>query len=233
MSPPPGIVTGPGGVDFDLRQGPFADDPYPILDWLREHRPVCWHRHLEAWLVTRYDDVRAVVGDETRFLPALPPEPQAQRRHFILMNGQEHRQFRRLLAPSFTKAALAQAVEPALPALVRDILDRLPAEDGEIDLVSAVADRVPPAVIRHLTRMDDFDEDRFMADADAFLEYAADPSDPELAASGPDAHRRVVAWLSHVLATHRAERRGGIVTDLLEARVEGRPLAEPELLAFC
>ncbi len=51
---------------FDPHGAPFATDPYPLLDRMREEAPVLWHRRLNAFLLTRYEDVRCALADEDR-----------------------------------------------------------------------------------------------------------------------------------------------------------------------
>jgi cytochrome P450 len=46
--------------DLDLKRPENARDPYPIYAWLRDHDPVHWSESLQAWVVTRYADVREV-----------------------------------------------------------------------------------------------------------------------------------------------------------------------------
>jgi cytochrome P450 len=63
------------------------DNPYPIYRELRETAPVYWSDALRMWLITRYEDVRAVYRDHERFSSvgaydsnflSLPPEVQEQ-----------------------------------------------------------------------------------------------------------------------------------------------------------
>ena len=42
-------------------------DPYPVYHWLRSSAPVFWAEPLKAWVLTRYDDVAAVLRDGARF----------------------------------------------------------------------------------------------------------------------------------------------------------------------
>jgi len=42
-------------------------DPYPIYEQLREEEPVCYVESVGLWLVTRWDDVRAVLADPVLF----------------------------------------------------------------------------------------------------------------------------------------------------------------------
>jgi cytochrome P450 len=41
-----------------------AQDAAPVFAKLREQDPVCWIPHFDAWLVTRYDDVLSLLGDD-------------------------------------------------------------------------------------------------------------------------------------------------------------------------
>jgi cytochrome P450 len=50
--------------------------PYPIFASLRDEQPVVFNEQLGAWVVTRYDDVRAVLVDTARFSSRMPTGPQ-------------------------------------------------------------------------------------------------------------------------------------------------------------
>jgi cytochrome P450 len=80
-----GDVDGDGHVDEPAELG--IDDlvrrdqaaircPYPIFARLRHERPVVFNDALGAWVVTRYDDVLAVLHDTARFSSRMPTGPQ-------------------------------------------------------------------------------------------------------------------------------------------------------------
>jgi cytochrome P450 len=80
-------VASPPDLGAALIRTEGIADPYPIYSVLRETEPVYWSEALRAWLVTRYEHVREVYRDPSRFsnldvnngnLLALPPEVQAQ-----------------------------------------------------------------------------------------------------------------------------------------------------------
>lgn len=50
----------------DLHSYDFENDPVGTLTWLRENDPVHWSQH-GYWLVSRYEDVRRVLGDAKAF----------------------------------------------------------------------------------------------------------------------------------------------------------------------
>ncbi len=50
--------------------------PYPLFADLRDASPVHWSEHLGAWVLTRYDDVLAVLHDTARFSSLMPTGPE-------------------------------------------------------------------------------------------------------------------------------------------------------------
>ena len=54
--------------------------PYPLFAELREASPVHWSEHLGAWVLTRYDDVLAVLHDTARFSSLMPTGPERRGR---------------------------------------------------------------------------------------------------------------------------------------------------------
>ena len=151
------------GRHFNPFAAPDRDDPYPKLAQARAEVPVFYSEVVGAWIVTRYDDVRAVMADSatfsnaesTRLIPA-PPEAQA-----ILDQGYDYEEMRPLLTqdpPRHTRVrkimarALAQRVagmEPRVRALARDLIAALPAQ-GEADFVRAFCYPLPLTVILQL-----------------------------------------------------------------------------------
>ncbi|ASR35642.1 hypothetical protein BAY61_12255 [Prauserella marina] len=59
---------------------PHKDEPAPLFRMLRDEEPVAYHPVLDAWLVTRYDTVRAVAADPERFSSrySTPLHPELQ-----------------------------------------------------------------------------------------------------------------------------------------------------------
>ena len=51
--------------------------PYPIFAGLRSTEGVAFNSDLGAWIITRYDDVRAILRDTDRFSSLSPTGPQA------------------------------------------------------------------------------------------------------------------------------------------------------------
>ena len=51
----------------------FVADPFPLYRRLRDEDPAHWSPRLKAWVLTRYEDVKAVCLDETMSSDRLRP----------------------------------------------------------------------------------------------------------------------------------------------------------------
>ena len=139
------------------------DDPYPLLDRLREEEPVHWSPVLRGWIVTRYDDVLAGALDRRfandragAYMAALPIEQRvrcsALGEHVSNWLGftdpPKHSRLRALARTTFTPR-LAEAARPRIEAIVDNLLDEALAKQ-RIDLVEDYAFRLPATIICEL-----------------------------------------------------------------------------------
>jgi cytochrome P450 len=114
-----------------------------------------------GWLITRYDDARALLADarfssrrEAGTNPArkLPPEAEDLRMRpgmFIGMDPPDHTRYRRLLTGQFTVRRM-NALVPQIERIVAEHLDAMARGDRPADLVQAFALPVPSMVICEL-----------------------------------------------------------------------------------
>ena len=65
--------------EYDPSDPAMVANPYPVFQRLQDDDPVHWSENLNAWVLTRYDDVRAALNDPrlsadriTPFLDHLP-----------------------------------------------------------------------------------------------------------------------------------------------------------------
>jgi pimeloyl-[acyl-carrier protein] synthase len=50
-------------VKYDLLSPSFYAAPDATLHRMRAENPIYWHSDLEAWILTRYDDIQCVIRD--------------------------------------------------------------------------------------------------------------------------------------------------------------------------
>ncbi|MCE7000449.1 cytochrome P450 [Saccharothrix sp. S26] len=145
-------------MDYPITRRPGFDPPAEFAR-LRERAPVCpvSLRHgQQAHLVTRYDDVRAVLRDHGRFSsdPGTPGFPQlrpvvdrkAAPGSFLVTDPPEHTRYRRLLTGEFTVRRM-RALRPDVERITRERLAALRSGPRPADLVAAFALPVPSDVI--------------------------------------------------------------------------------------
>ncbi|SEB99837.1 Cytochrome P450 [Amycolatopsis tolypomycina] len=134
-------------------------DPHEDLVRLRRERPVAAFSMLglrEAWLVTRHDDVRTVLGDAGTFGNDLslardgaPVAGQWQPGGLGFHDSPVHTRRRRLLAPAF-RAHVVRGMAPRIEDIVAAQLDRLARAGPPVDLVRALAEPVASGVMSAL-----------------------------------------------------------------------------------
>lgn len=145
--------------------GGAVRDPFPLYDSLRETGSgLHWAEPLQAWIATRYDDVRLLGSDHGTFSsdtffdgPSGIHDPaDAEHRRFVDINSREfmfsdpprHTLLRSTFRHAFTPAAVA-SWRPLVERTTAELLDRF--EPGqEIEFMSALAADVPVAIIGSL-----------------------------------------------------------------------------------
>lgn len=139
----------------------FIDDPYPAYGWLRDHAPVYKTRlpnGVEAYLVTRYEEAKAVLADPRLSKNAAASFPGWQpgrtgipgehrsgiASHLLNLDPPDHTRLRRLVSKAFTPRRVAD-FEPRVIEIADRLLDAFGAEP--VDLVRAFAFPLPVIVI--------------------------------------------------------------------------------------
>ncbi|MFD7842831.1 cytochrome P450 [Nocardia sp. NPDC059764] len=225
----------------------FRRDPYPMYRALREQRPV--HKTLGMWVLTRHEDVRAVLTDRSfsaGLIPQLVSE-QAQRlgqtdmdrvarlgrKSLVFTDNPEHARLRGLVNRVFTAAAVEE-LRPVAAEFTARRLCRAVA-GGELDVVTDLAAPLPvtvlcewmalPAALRE--RVGPWTHDiRFLLEPGLMQE-----SDfirvREVVEEFADA-------LGEVLAARRREPGDDLISRLLATRTTGGDaLSEEELIFVC
>ena len=166
---PTGCPISGNAAAFDPFSLAYQRDPAGTLAWAREEEPVFYSPELGYWVVTRYDDVKAVFRDNILFSPAIalekitpaPPEAAAilqrygyaMNRTMVNEDEPDHMERRRLLMDAFLPEALAKH-EPAVRALARQYMDRF-IDKGRADLVAEMFYEIPLTIALHFLGVPD------------------------------------------------------------------------------
>jgi len=137
--------------------GKHLDDPYPFYAQARRSEPVFYSPRLDAWVVTRFRDVDAILKDPVGFSSAYslrplrelypatiaaladgyPPKPD-----HITSDAAAHRRLRAPYAQHLTTPGLVKAMEPAIRRRAEALVDSF-AEAGGADLVARYTAPLP------------------------------------------------------------------------------------------
>lgn len=135
---------------FTPFDAPFLEDPYPFFAQAQREEPIFYSPEIDYWVVTRYDDVRAIFRDPATWSAAItlsavtPMSPQVLQRlresgfrmNPVLTNldPPEHARIRKHATNAFSTRRVA-AAEPWIRRLADDFIDRLlakqPGTDGQ------------------------------------------------------------------------------------------------------
>ncbi|MCO6008683.1 cytochrome P450 [Actinoallomurus purpureus] len=180
----------------------------------------------EAWLVTGYEQARAIFADE-RFGRSHPDPDHAPRVSNSALTGgpngeyatekEVHDRMRRLLAPAFS-ARRMQALSGHVQELVDDLLDRMEEHGPPADLHASLSVPLPIQVICELLGVPLADRDHFRAIA----EEMTDLTDPDRSAAA----RTAMEEYSHgIVKTKRDHPGEDVYSDLARADVPDDEIA--------
>jgi cytochrome P450/ferredoxin-NADP reductase len=158
---------------FDPFSDGYQQDPPEYVRWAREQEPVFYSPQLGYWVVTRYDDIKAIFRDNLTFSPSIalekitPTGPEANAvltsygyaMNRTLVNEDEpaHMPRRRVLMEPFTPEHLKHH-EPMVRRLTREYVDRF-IDAGRADLVDEMLWEVPLTVALHFLGVPEEDMD--------------------------------------------------------------------------
>lgn len=184
------------------------------------------------WTVVNYEGILQIMQDHETFsnsvVTALDPNPPFK---WIpeMLDGDEHRQWRRQLGPLFAPGAverLDESIRLRAAELVDDIVGR-----GSCDFMADFAQRFPTTIFLEMMGLPVDELDQFMEWEHDILHLAA--SDPARKEKQIAAMMAVVGRFSTVLAERRVEPKDDIVSKAIDYQIDGEPVTDADLLSFC
>lgn len=214
------------------------ENPYPAYSFWRARSPFIARipfvlpdgSELEAysWLVLKHDEVYGVLRDHETFSSDFPLVPNGPPRLPLIQDDPpRHAVLRRIVNKAFTARRIAQ-LEPWIRETAVELLAAMGS--GEADVVANLAIPLPVRVIARLLGIPGGDYLTFKRWSDSFLIANARAVDPD---SRLRNSTEMARYFGQIAAERRTKGAEDLVTALVEAEVDGKRLAEPELLGFC
>ncbi|MCD9879777.1 cytochrome P450 [Streptomyces guryensis] len=191
------------------RAGRCPFDPPPALKDLQEQAPLTKVRlwdGSEPWLVTRYAEQRALLGDSRVSAdtdrPGYPtkasPDAGEGKLSFIMMDDPEHARLRRMVTAPFAIKKV-EALRPAVQRIVDGLIDDMLAGPRPVDLVESFALPIPSLVICELLGVPYDDHAFFQDNTKTMVHRDATPE------QRGQASREVAAYLAALIGRRLAE----------------------------
>lgn len=235
----------------------YAAHGYPYEAWakLRRNEPVYRHEddaHEPFWALTRHADVMAVGRDSKHFINAkgitvlkrqqLAAGVQGVGFPMLLeMDPPKHGKYRMVVRDRFIPSAM-RALEQHIVERCREISAEVVtnrivglAGQGPVDFVTEVAAKLPLDVILEMLGVPGSDRDQMFIWSNAVIGSA----DPEYGDKGAPiavvekARNEIFAYFARHVADRRARPGSDLVSLLVDARIDGEPLNDMEILGFC
>ncbi|MCZ4611175.1 cytochrome P450 [Streptomyces sp. Lzd4kr] len=200
------------------RQSRCPFDPPPALKDLQREGPLAKVRlwdGSESWLVTRYAEQRALLGDPRVSAdtdrPGYPtkasPEAGEGKLSFIMMDDPEHARLRRMVTAPFAVKKV-EALRPAVQRIVDGLIDDMLAGPAPVDLVDAFALPIPSLVICELLGVPYEEHDFFQEHTRTMVRTTATPEERGAAS------REVAGYLAEVVGKRIAEPKGDLLSSI-------------------
>ncbi len=236
----PLLSTSSSGAD--LLSWSFVQDPYSTYEKLRESGVVDRHvvktlaTELDAWVVTDYDNGRALLADprlskDAVNLPAivnarsLDPEYSAPEhpRSMLFSDPPEHTRLRKLIGRAFTMRRV-EKMRPWIERTTDALLDGV-RPGREFDLVDDIALALPIYVIGNLLGVPEerFDDFKTWSGALASVDISAEEKQKAIG--------QAFAYLAQLIQEKRAAPGDDMISALIEADDDGVRLTDTELMS--
>jgi cytochrome P450 len=212
-------------------------DPPPAYGELRETQPVCpvtMANGQSAWLLTRYSDVKQMLGDarssSDRSKPGFPayplPAEELGKRWLARLDPPEHDVIRRMVAPEFSVRRI-RAMRPRLEELLEELLDEFTCKPQPADFVSEFALRYTSTVICDLLGIPPGDHEMFYRVVALCL--VADPA-PDRVQEALEANQVFVDFVERLITAKQEDPADDLISRLIIEQVRPGHLSRSELI---
>ncbi|SET20328.1 cytochrome P450 [Stigmatella erecta] len=237
----PAAAFNPYTPEFDV-------NPYPMLEKLRAQQAPPYWEEGRGWLLSRYEDVIAVLRDTQRFtanravwefdaelgIAAQVPELKELNQYGLFaLASADHARVRKLISPALTPRAI-ERLRPGIQAIVDEVLDAAAAKGASVNVVADIADLIPARVIGSMLKIPKGKEALFQRFTEAMIQNFLPGlvSAEALEAMRPDIREGLGLVRETVEDRRRHPLEEDILTTLIRTEAQGDRLNGQELLSL-
>jgi len=218
---------------IDLYNPQFLQDPFPFYRQLRTEAPITPALIPQSFLVSRYDDVVAVLKRPAVFSSTIGTNRRASllASSFVTKDAPEHTRLRGMVSRNFAPRVI-ELLAPRVRAVSHQLIDAIIAGGRrDMDLIADFALPLPLTIIADMLGVDPEHNQDFHRWSDILLASSDTPSTvPE------EVVQTAVAEFSEYFRRHYRERIAAPGSDLLSqltrAEAGDQPMATEDMLAY-
>ena len=234
-------------IDFRPDAPDFLRNPFPVLRRLREEDPVHWSPRLKSWVLTRYDDIKAICLDKEvssdrlrPYFATLPGEEAARigqivrylTHWMVFRDPPEHTRLRRLTSKVFNLQSM-NAMRPAAEELTQWLFEKI-GKRREIDFVADFAGPLPALVIMAMLGVpkEELAKVKRMSD-DMALFIGSSRMSQDKYDIAESATKEMAGFFRELIEDRRKAARNDLLSELVYLREGIDSLSDDELIATC
>ncbi|MBD2570609.1 cytochrome P450 [Anabaena lutea] len=238
----------PNIMPYSFVSEEFLNNPYPTYCWLRENAPVYWSEELQAWVVSRYDDVtKALASDQIaadRITPRFLQLPEAEQKRYktfaermkmwmLLLDKPEHSRLRRLVS-SALDSSVVFSFQSSITRLVDEMLKDY-KNGGSMDFMADLASPLPLYVVSTILGIPEVGWYKAKLCAEAIVNFVGtSPNSYIERLENAKVHvDEMTEYLRGILHCRRSHSQNDFLSAFLKAETAGQMMSEEEILATC
>ena len=233
----------PSGLRLTPLDPVFRERPHEYLDRLRAEDPV--HRDTELGRVffTRFEDVKAIVGNRALYVDPRKAPPGSYHRRtagaalserqpsMLSLDDPDHRRIRGLVSQAFNQRSV-EAFRPRIRAIASALLDEVEGQES-FDVIADYAAPLPTIVIAEMLGVDPGEQAQFKQWSDGLVLSLSPRRTAEQDAALHVASDALDAFFKNQIAQRREQRRGDLIGAMVAAEEEGARLTQDEIITTC
>ncbi|MGH9176342.1 MAG: cytochrome P450 [Vicinamibacterales bacterium] len=234
---------------IDFSDPVIQANPYPVYARLRRETPVVWNETTGSWLVSRYDDIVALLNDPRissarvdatfRVLPEevqreLEPLRTVLSRRMLLTDPPTHTRLKNLVMKAFS-ARMSESRRERIQAICDSFIDRL-ATRREIEIMGEFATPLPGWVTGDVLGVPIERQEQFSAWSHDQVRIYDRPGTVHdrvaVMRRGQASMLAMKAYLEEIIDQRRREPGDDVITMLVEAEEAGDRLTSDEMVVM-
>ena len=225
----------------------FLSDPYPLYHRMRLEAPVYWSERFNAWILTRYAEVKHALHDSrlnagqriSALMSQLPKSIQSELRPLyehltkwiVYTDPPNHTRLRTLVGKAFT-AHTIQHLRPQIQVIVDDLLNAVQGA-GRMDVVQDFSFPLPATVIASMLGIpkNDHQQFRFWSNDIGRFSTAGDIT-VEAAVQAQKSVIELSEYFQQLVAQRRGKPQPDLISELIATEEHGGKLSKDELFSM-